>query len=156
MSLEDAIEKNTQAINKLTDAVSASLEGQNEALRALTSIVDKDIKDMSESAPKAAEKPKKAEPVKQVAPEPEPELEPEEDLLVANDEEVNAPAITYETIVKRFREIAVEKGGKEFAVKLLGKYGIKRLEATALPAEKFPAFWEEMSKFKISNGANNG
>ena len=86
----------------------------------------------------------------------EPEPEPEEDLLVADDEEVNAPAITYETIVKRFREIAVEKGGKEFAVKLLGKYGIKRLEATALPAEKFPAFWEEMSKFKISNGANNG
>ena len=40
MSLEDAIEKNTQAINKLTDAVSASLEGQSEALKALTSIVE--------------------------------------------------------------------------------------------------------------------
>lgn len=149
MSLEDAIEKNTQAINKLTDAVSASLEGQNVALKALTSIVEEKQKPVA--AP-VVEKPKKVEPVKQAEPEPEPE---EDDLLVADDEIVE-PAITYETIVKRFREIAVERGGKEFAVKLLGKYGIKRLEATALPAEKFPAFWEEMSKFKINNGANNG
>ena len=154
MSLEDVIEKNTQAINKLTDAVSASLEGQGVAIKALTTLVDKELKDAAKDI--AVDKPKKAEPVKQVAPEPEPELEPVEDLLVADDEEVNAPAITYETIVKRFRKIAVEKGGKEFAVKLLGKYGIKRLEATALPPDKFPEFWEEMSKFKISNGANNG
>lgn len=149
MSLEDAIEKNTQAINKLTDAVSASLEGQSEALKALTSIVEEKQKPVV--AP-VVEKPKKAEPVKQAEPEPEPE---EEDLLV-EDAEIVEPAITYETIVKRFREIAVEKGGKEFAVKLLGKYGIKRLEEKALSVDRFPSFWEEMGKFKINNGANNG
>lgn len=142
MSLEDAIEKNTQAINKLTDAVSASLEGQSEALKALTSIVSK-----PEQAP-VVEKPKKAEPMKQAEPEPE-----EEDLLVEEDEIVE-PALTYDTLMKQFRKVAVKYGGK-VALGILAKFKLTRLEEKALPTEKFAEFWKELERYPV-NGAKNG
>lgn len=151
MSLEQALEKNTEALLKLCEIMStkeiASSVYIPQMSQAYGTAEPKTVVKGNESKGKSAKVPEPKEielPGKTYA-EHAAELETD-DLIEETIEQVDdKPAITADDLVKQFRVFAGLN--RDAAIKLLAKYGLKRIFGDdgkpALPGDKWAEFAEQ-------------